>query len=946
MTYGNGYGLDDMSMMDLFRMEAENQCSLIAEQLLALEQDPEASELLESLMRASHSLKGAARVVELHGAVRIAHAMEDVFVAAQESRITLDQDGIDLLLKGLDLFNDIARIPEAETESFFVARAAEVNFLVDSYASLVEAEKAVSGSAAEPAANKPPKLTTPQAGAPLSFQEEIADLPVDLSSLSMFDLFRLEAEKHCSLLSRDLIALQRNPGRRNLLDPLIRACHSMKDAARIVEISGAAELAHAMADVLRLAQADKSVLSHDDIATLLGSVVLLATIASIRESESAGWLVAHQREIEGRVELLQQIAVKRSTSSPASGSAGSTRQEPPEFSAQQLEQSAAPADPAPAAEEPKTKKAGRRAEDIDGIRSVRVAVQSMDRMMGLAGESFIASRWLPDFSQQLLRLKFRQDELYQLMDKIRETLRNAEVATPDLRIVDDFKGKLATCRQMLQQDIDALDEHARHAARTSHFLYNEILASKMRPFSEGFRGIPRMVRDLARELGKEARLEVSGSATMVDRDILDKIEAPLTHLIRNCIDHGLESPSERLALGKERQGTVQLKARHSGGMLSISVSDDGRGIDIEKLRRIVVEKKLCDPALALKLADHELLEFLYLPDFSTKEKVSSISGRGVGMDVVHTVVNEVRGKIDVSTRLQKGTTFELQLPLTLSVLGALLAEISGEPYGLPLAAIDYVLQLNRGQIQEIEGRQYFTFKEKRIGIVAAQQVFGTKSPTVTVRESIPVIVFSDKRHSYGLAVDRLLGVRDLVVQRLDTRLGKIKGVDSGSILEDGTPVLIIDIDDVLNSLEQLISGNRLVPIGSGTDLASGKKRILVADDSITVREVERKMLSARGYDVDVAVDGMDAWNSVRTKNYDLIISDIDMPRLNGFEFVKLIKNDTSLRHLPVIIVSYKDSPEDRNRGLEAGADYYITKGSFQDQALVNAVRELIGGPQV
>ncbi|MBW2521130.1 MAG: hybrid sensor histidine kinase/response regulator [Deltaproteobacteria bacterium] len=936
MTYGNGYDLGDMSMMDLFRMEAENQCSLISENLLALEQNPEAPELLESLMRASHSLKGAARVVELHGAVKVAHAMEDVFVAAQENRITLDRDGIDLLLKGLDLFNAIARVPEAETEIFFDVRAPEISSLVRSYTSLARGEKTDSGAAPGSTADPPPEPATQHEGVSLSFQEGAADLPVDLSSLSMFDLFRLEAEKHFTRLSRDLNTMQRDPGRRDLLDPMIRACHSMKDAARIVDMDRAAELAAAMADILSRAQADEIVLVSDDIETMRRTVVLLTSVAAIREDESAGWLAAHSGEIEERLHILKQIAARRSAPDPEDASL----LKPRESAVPQEEPT-----PAPAADEPDTKKAGRRVEDIDGIRSVRVAAQSMERMMGLAGEALIASRWLPEFSQQLLRLKHRQDELSQLVDKIRETLHVAEEPVPDLRIVDDFQQKLLICRQMLQQDREVLDEHARHAARTSHLLYNEILASKMRPFSEGIRAFPRMIRDLARELGKEVRFEVSGSETMVDRDILEKIEAPLTHLIRNCVDHGLETPAERLALEKKRQGTVRLEARHSGGMLNISISDDGCGIDLEKLRRLVVEKKLCDPLLALNLTDHELLEFLFLPNFSTTEKVSSISGRGVGMDVVRTVVNEVRGKIDVSTRLQHGTTFELQLPLTLSVLRTLLAEINGEPYAFPLAAIDHVLQLSRDQIQEIEGRQYFTFKEKRIGIVAAQQVFRTKTPSAARRENIHVIVFSDKKHSYCLTVDLLLGVRDLVVQHLDPRLGKIKDINSGSILEDGTPVLIVDVDDIFNSLEQLISGNRLLPIGSDEDLAVRKKRILVADDSITVREVERKMLSARGYDVDVAVDGMDAWNTVRAKRFDLIISDIDMPRLNGFELVKLIKNDTSLRHLPVIIVSYKDSPEDRNKGLEVGADYYITKGSFQDQALVNAVLELIGGPQ-
>ena len=292
--------------------------------------------------------------------------------------------------------------------------------------------------------------------------------------------------------------------------------------------------------------------------------------------------------------------------------------------------------------------------------------------------------------------------------------------------------------------------------------------------------------------------------------------------------------------------------------------------------------------------------------------------------------------------MNEGSSFELQLPLTLSVLRALITEINSEAYAFPLVSIDHVLQLNQEQIQEVEGRQYFTFNEKRIGIVSAQQLFKTVTPTDKNDEYTYVIVFSDRLNLYGLTVDKLLGVRDLVVQQIDSRLGKVKDISSASILEDGTPVLIIDIEDVFRSLDQLIVADRLMRIGSEDEVVRKIKRILVADDSITVREVERKMLTSRGYEVDVAVDGMDAWNTVRENDYDLVVSDIDMPRMNGFELVSLIKNDPNLHNLPVIIVSYKDREEDRNKGLEVGADYYLTKEKFQDKALLNAVLDLIG----
>jgi two-component system sensor histidine kinase and response regulator WspE len=938
MTDKNGGNLGDMSLMDLFRMEAENQCNQLSEDLLALEKDPTAAELLESLMRASHSVKGAARVVELHQAVQIAHAMEDVFVAAQENKISLDQDAIDLLLKGIDMLSTISKVTDDEIENFFDQKLADIESLTQSFSALGKATLPSSQSLAEK--DVPVEIIPP---ATIAEPEVIPSLPIDLSDMSMLDLFRMEADNYCKELSDAIIALENNPSDTELLESMMRTAHSMKGAAKIVGLNAAVGLAHAMENIFLSAKNKKILLEKRDIDNLMKSTGFLKTIAKISTTDSETWFTEHHSEID---ELIKDLAVIDTTKQPLKTHL--TQREPattdksPEFPP-------SAADPVQKKETPqKSKKTdinkpARRKDDKEGIRAIRVSAQNMEKIMGLAGESLIESRWLPTFSKDLLQLKYRQDELYASIDKIRDNLQTKDSDEITRNLINDLLHKLELCRSTLTQDMEVLEDHARHATNISHRLYKEIVTSKMRPFSEGIMGFTRMVRDVARELKKEVNLEIIGSDTMVDRDILDKIEAPLNHMIRNALDHGIELPDDRIAMGKPAKGTIKLEARHSAGMLSITVSDDGQGVDLEKLRHAVVEKNLCIPDMAADLSEQELLEFLFLPNFSTKKNVSKVSGRGVGMDVVHSVISEIRGKIRSSTKLNEGSSFELQLPLTLSVLRALLTEVNGESYAFPLVSIDHVLQLTPDQIQEVEGRQYFTSNARRVGLVSAQQIFKTDIPTKTKDESIYVIVFSDRMNVYGLTVDKLHGVRDLVVQRLDPRLGKIKDINSASILEDGTPVLIIDVEDVFRSLDQLISGNRLMRIGGEDDYKGSKtKRILVADDSITVREVERKMLTSKGYEVDVAVDGMDAWNTVRTNHYDLVVTDIDMPRMNGFELVSLIKNDPNLQSIPVIIVSYKDRKEEKNRGLEVGADFYLTKGSFQDKALINAVFDLIG----
>ncbi len=499
------------------------------------------------------------------------------------------------------------------------------------------------------------------------------------------------------------------------------------------------------------------------------------------------------------------------------------------------------------------------------------------------------------------------------------------------------------CQEVLSDRLREIEMFDRRSIDLSNRLYEEALACRMRPFADGVQGFPRMVRDVARSLGKEARLEIVGEATRVDRDILARLDAPLGHLLRNAVDHGLESPAGRRAAGKPVEGVLRLEARHSAGALHVTVSDDGRGVDLDSLRRAVVERKLIDAHGAAALSEAELLEFLFLPGFSMKEAVTEISGRGVGLDVVQDMIKQVRGTVRVSSRPGQGTAFSSNCRSRSPWSVRCWRKISGEPYAFPLALIVRTLKVSRDRVELLEGRQHFDFDGQRIGLVAAHQVLETPAPAPASGE-LSVIVLGDASHTYGLVVERFLGERELVVQSLAGQLGKIQDIAAGALMPDGSPVLIVDTEDLLRSMDKLVSGGRLSPVPHDGAAGSAKKRkrVLVVDDSLTVRELERKLLGNRGYDVEVAVDGMDGWNAVRTGHFDLVVTDIDMPRMDGIELVALINKDPNLKSIPVVVVSYKDREEDRQRGLEAGAAHYLTKGSFHDETLIQTVVDLIG----
>jgi two-component system sensor histidine kinase and response regulator WspE len=284
----------------------------------------------------------------------------------------------------------------------------------------------------------------------------------------------------------------------------------------------------------------------------------------------------------------------------------------------------------------------------------------------------------------------------------------------------------------------------------------------------------------------------------VDRDLLERLETPLAHLLRNAVDHGCESPEERARAGKPREGLIRLEARHSAGMLLVSVSDDGPGIDREKLRQAVVARRLATESAAGQFSEPDLLEFLFLPGLTLKDAVTDISGRGVGLDVVQNAVRSVRGSVRVSTQPGRGTRFQLQLPLTLSVLRALLVEVGGEAYAIPLARISRTLKLHRDAIQSVERRQFFLLGHQQIGLVTAHQLLECREQPDG--DEFPVVVLSDRNVRHGLIVDHFLGERELVVQPLDPRLGKVRDISAAALMEDGSPVLILDVEDILGSL--------------------------------------------------------------------------------------------------------------------------------------------------
>ncbi|KVU66747.1 hybrid sensor histidine kinase/response regulator [Burkholderia ubonensis] len=758
----------------------------------------------------------------------------------------------------------------------------------------------------------------------------------DLSRLSLLELYREETRTQTQALSERLLALESGAPDAAALEACMRAAHSLKGAARIVGVPQGVDIAGRMEECFVAAQGGASALTASQVDALLAGVDLL-----VRAGDPQAQPVA-PAEIETFAAALAAAGVPGTTQtltavSPPHDDVPRESGQPAREAAQFGGDAAPP--PAASAADPAQSARGVGA-NTGAIRRVRA--DSLNRLLSLSGESLVESRWLKPFAESMLRVKRAQRDAARSLDTLVERFAG-ELDAGMLASLGEVRHMLNDLQRSFSERMDALDRFERRSTHIAEQLYDEALQCRMRPFGDATRAYPRIVRDLARSLGRQVRFSIVGEATQVDRDILDLLDAPLGHLLRNAIDHGVEPPDVRRARGKPAAASVTLEARHSAGSLLVSVSDDGPGVDLDALRAAVVRQHLTDDETAARLSDQELLEFLLLPGFSMRDAVTDVSGRGVGLDAVQEMVRGVRGAVRIFNEPGAGMRFVLQLPLTLSVIRSLLVEVGGEPYAFPLAHVRRTLELERADIDVLEGQPHFPFDGRRVGLVAAHQLLDAGEPDAP-RARTAVVVVGGEPEPVGVAVDRFLGERMLVVQPLDSRLHKIQNIAAGALLENGDPVLIVDVEDLIRSVDKLARGGQLAALvrGSQHALADRRRRVLVVDDSLTVRELERKLLEKRGYDVTIAVDGMDGWNAVRGEAFDLVVTDVDMPRMDGIELVTLIKNDPRLKRVPVMIVSYKDRDEDRRRGLDAGADYYLAKGSFHDEALLDAVHDLIG----
>ncbi len=462
---------------------------------------------------------------------------------------------------------------------------------------------------------------------------------------------------------------------------------------------------------------------------------------------------------------------------------------------------------------------------------------------------------------------------------------------------------------------------------------------RMLPLATIFNTFPRAVRDLAKEFGKEVELIIRGEETELDKKVLEEINDPLIHLIRNSVDHGIENPDERIKVGKERKGKVELSASQEGDHIVIEISDDGQGIDPNKIKETAIKKGFLAESEADNLDDKDSYYILFESGFSTSSIITDISGRGVGMDVVkRKIEEELKGSIKVESNIGKGTKFTLMLPLTLAIIRALLIEVGNQTFAIPTTTLEETIKVENDKIQTTKGREAIQLRGQFIPLVSLAKILGLRE-SKSDNGKLSIAIINTGGHRVGFKIEEFIFEQQIVIKTLGNHLKKVSNIAGTTILGAGEVVLILHIPDLVSSargIAGLRTWGRKIEEKKDKEIA-----ILVVEDSLTTRELEKNIFEAAGYQVDLAINGAEALSIIQQKEFDLIVTDIQMPVMDGFELTKSIKENEALKDIPVVILTSLENDEEKQRGIEVGADAYIVKSTFDQTSLLNIIERLI-----
>ncbi len=746
--------------------------------------------------------------------------------------------------------------------------------------------------------------------------------------------FKIEANELLDQLNNGMLQLEENPADTPLLDEMFRLAHTLKGSARLVKLTNLGDIAHYIEDILGEAKAGEIQLTSEIIDRF---IVGLDAVAAVLKHVNDGT----DPHIDVSASLEQ---MKREASAPAPASEVAPPVAEPDVAGQ-----AATVTPVKIVEKVKSREVSSihdaPAEDNE---TVRISIGKLNNMLALSGELVINKIKLQEKSNQLasvsalLEQNGKYTESWLQFSGLPE-FEDLKARHSDLKeVFKDIEQSIQT-QQKIREEINYFASQYEQDVKLTHSismdLQEEAFRARLLPANSILMDFKRFVRDIAKELNKEIKLNIIGGEIEVDKHILDEIKAPLMHLVRNAAGHGLEPVDERVANNKNREGSLTLTLMLQGSGLIITCEDDGAGIDLEKIRAAAIKKNMLTSQEAFEISDAELLYFILEPGFSTSEIITNLSGRGVGLDVVATAIAGLRGQVSIKTESGRFTRFIIELPRSLANLPCLLIESGHEKLLLPLSCVVETFRIEKKEIEIKGNREVIRISGRATPLVRLNQILKLPDQALDSKK-IPVVGVSSRGEFIAFAVNGLIGVREVVVKNIGNHIKRVANVGATTILGDGNPVVILDpVQLIQNSKEASL--NRITDGDEDEGNMDEVLPILVIDDSLTTRMMEKSILESAGYEVDLAVCAEEAMEKVKEKKYELMVVDVEMPGMTGFEFIKKFNDNPEFPETPSIIVSSLASAEMKRKGIDAGAKGYIVKGEFDQNLLLETIESLI-----
>ncbi len=731
-----------------------------------------------------------------------------------------------------------------------------------------------------------------------------------------------ESQELLSGLTNDLIELEKETDPETI-DSIFRAAHTLKGSSGMLELTPLERLAHTMEELLDEVRQGEREVTPDMIDLLLLANDKIEEILAIVEN-----LEVVQIPVEHVCQGLENFRAGEEVDVENIRAMEQELQAESEEETEEEEESSS---------ESTSKKSGG---DRKVRASIRVDIQKLDRVINQVGELVINKGSL---DQKINELKSLESEINSLSSGVEK--RSGVGSSGD--------GEVELVRRAFDELTDEMDQASRDISRLISELQESVMRTRMVPIAQLFNKYPRLVRDLCREKDRDVDLVIEGKETELDKTVIEEIGDPLMHIIRNAVDHGIEPPAERKKKGKPPTGELKISAGHEGDLIVIEISDDGGGIDPEGVKESAIEKGVITPDEAEEMSDEEIRKLIFKPGFSTAEEVTETSGRGVGMDVVLDNIRNLNGSIELDSAVDEGSTFTIKLPLTLAIIQVLLVQVGEQNYALPLSSVRETLKIEEAEISRIGQKEVFDLRGQTISLLRLHQVLGFDSRAGWAQNSYPVVVVQSGDRKIGILVDELREKKEIVIKDLGSILDNVKFASGATIMGDGSVIIIVDTAEIAQQIEDLETYQpRKATSKTSSSSAPDEElveeeaeqpnrgKVLVVEDNKTTRTMLKNALQGEGFDIEEAEDGSEGFRRCQEQDFDFISSDIKMPKMDGFEFVRKVRDLADYQYTPIIMVSTLDEKIDKMRGFDAGADDYLEK-PFSEEEFRQKVNELI-----